>query len=241
MSLYTAIPTGVSAFAATNLDDIVILSLFFAQVNAMFRSRHIVTGQYLGFSALVIASLPSFFGSLILPQPWIGLLGTAPIVIGISRWLNQEDSDNLEAQTEKEESDRPWFTSFLSPQTYSVAAVTVANGSDNIAIYAPLFASSTWENLAVILGVFFSLVAVWCYAAYQLTRIPVMFDALTRYGNQLVPFVLIGLGFLILVNCHTLENPGLAVLTLVTSCFCLLTLNKNLWRTAEIASEGEKN
>ena len=121
MSLYTAIPTGLSAFAATNLDDIVILSLFFAQVNAMFRSRHIVTGQYLGFSALVIASLPSFFGRVILPEPWIGLLGIAPIMIGISRWLNQEDDDNPEAQTKKEESDRPWLTSFLSPQTYSVA------------------------------------------------------------------------------------------------------------------------
>jgi cadmium resistance protein CadD (predicted permease) len=86
MNLYTAIPTGLSAFVATNLDDIVILSLFFSQVNAMFRNRHIVTGQYLGFSALVMVSLPSFFGSLILPEPWIGLLGIAPIMIGISRW-----------------------------------------------------------------------------------------------------------------------------------------------------------
>ncbi|ARV57870.1 transporter [Nostocales cyanobacterium HT-58-2] len=240
MSLYTAIPTGLSAFAATNLDDIVILSLFFAQVNAIFRSRHIVTGQYLGFGALVIASLPSFFGSLILPQPWIGLLGIAPIMIGITRLLNQ-DSDDPEAETEPEESDRHWFSSFLSPQTYSVAAVTVANGSDNIAIYAPLFASCTWESLAVILGVFFSLVAVWCYAAYQLTRIPVMVNAITRYGNQLVPFVLMGLGVLILVNCHTLENPTLAVLTLVISCFYLLNVSKNLWRAPQIVSEIEKN
>ncbi|MBW4595344.1 MAG: cadmium resistance transporter [Brasilonema angustatum HA4187-MV1] len=241
MSLYTAIPTGLSAFAATNLDDIVILSLFFSQVNAIFRRRHIVTGQYLGFSVLVIASLPSFLGSLILPQSWIGLLGVAPIVIGITRWLNQEDSDNPEAQIEQEELDRPWFTSFLSPQSYSVAAVTIANGSDNIAIYAPLFASSTWESLAVILGVFFSLVGVWCYAAYQLTRIPVMVDALTRYGHQLIPFVLIGLGVLILVDCHTLENPSLAVLTFITGSFCLLTLNRNLWKTSEIVSEVEKN
>jgi cadmium resistance transport/sequestration family protein len=241
MNLYTAIPTGLSAFAATNLDDIVILSLFFSQVNAMFRSRHIITGQYLGFSALVMVSLPSFFGSLILPEPWIGLLGIAPIMIGISRWVNQEDNDNPEVQVEKQESDKSWLTSFLSPQTYSVAAVTVANGSDNIAIYAPLFASSTWESLAVILGVFFSLVAVWCYTAYQLTRIPMMVDILTRYGNQLVPFVLIGLGVLILVDCHTLENPALAVLTLVISFFSLLSVTKNVWKTPEVASEVEKN
>ena len=93
----------------------------------------------------------------------------------------------------------------------------------------------------MILGVFFSLVAVWCYAAYQLTRIPVMMDALTRYGNQLVPFVLIGLGVLILLDSHTLENPSLAVLTLVISFFCLLSLTKNLWKTPEIVSEVEKH
>ena len=61
--LVTAIPTGLTAFSATNIDDIVILTLFFSQVNAAFRRRHIVVGQYLGFGTLVLASLPGFFGS----------------------------------------------------------------------------------------------------------------------------------------------------------------------------------
>ena len=51
--LLTAISTGMTAFTATNLDDILILLLFFSQVNAVFRRRHIVFGQYLGFSVLV--------------------------------------------------------------------------------------------------------------------------------------------------------------------------------------------
>lgn len=34
------------------------------------------------------------------------------------------------------------LASVLNPQTYGVAAVTVANGDDNIGIYVPLFASS---------------------------------------------------------------------------------------------------
>jgi cadmium resistance protein CadD (predicted permease) len=54
--LITAISTGVTAFTATNLDDILILMLFFSQVDAVFRKRHIVAGQYLGFTALVLAS-----------------------------------------------------------------------------------------------------------------------------------------------------------------------------------------
>lgn len=223
-SLVNAISTGTAAFTATNLDDILILLLFFSQVNKVFRRRHIVTGQYLGFSALVLASLPGFFGSLILPRPWIGLLGVVPIAIGISRLL---ESDGEESEPEAAQPEKAWFASFLSPQTYGVAAVTFANGGDNIGIYVPLFASCSLENLLVILGTFFSLVGVWCYAAYQLIRLRAIANTLTRYGNRLVPFVLMGLGILILVDSHTLENRGLAVLAMIVSGLCLLVLNKN--------------
>lgn len=237
--LVTAIPTGLTAFTATNLDDIVILLLFFSQVNAVFRRRHIVTGQYLGFAALILASLPGFFGSLILPRPWIGMLGIIPIAIGVSRLLNPE-TDDSEVEEEPQLSESP-LTSLLSPQTYSVAAVTFANGGDNIGIYVPLFASTTWESLLVIIGVFFSLVGVWCYAAYQLTRLPAIAHTLTHYGNLMIPFVLIGLGVLILLDSHTLENRGLTLLTLVVSCLCLLTLGRNREREPEIEIEIEKN
>lgn len=75
----TAISTSISAFAATNLDDLVILMLFFAQGDRL-RRRDIVSSQYLGFGLLVLASLPGFFGSLILPRLWIGLLGIMPVI-----------------------------------------------------------------------------------------------------------------------------------------------------------------
>ncbi|GET36163.1 cadmium resistance transporter [Microseira wollei] len=91
----TAISTGVTAFGATNIDDIVILTLFFSQVNATFRRWHIVAGQYLGLGALILASLPGFFGGLIVPHPWIGLFGFVPIPIGINNLLNR-DSDESE-------------------------------------------------------------------------------------------------------------------------------------------------
>ena len=85
---------------------------------------------------------------------------------------------------------------------------------------------------------------VWCYTAYQLTRMRAIADTLTRYGNQLVPFVLMGLGVLILVDTHTLENRCLLVLTLVMSCLYLLALARNYGQLpVEICStsEVEKN
>lgn len=221
--LLTPLMAGFTAFTATNLDDIVILLLFFSQVNAIFQRRHIIAGQYLGFTALVLVSLPSFFGSMLLPRPWIGLLGIVPIAIGISRLLNPD----TEEETGKDEPHSiPLLSSVLSPQTYSVAAVTFANGGDNVGIYMPLFASSNWQSLLVILGVFFLMVGVWCYTADQLTKVPAIAETLTRYGNPLIPFVLIGLGSLILVDSHTLENRGLAVITLIICCLCFLMLGK---------------
>ena len=190
-------------------------------MNSTFRRWHIIVGQYLGLSALVIASLPGFFGSLIVPHLLIRLIGFMPIVIGLSRLLKPEDDSSSEVNSEIEQSENSTITSFLSPQIYNVAAVAFANGSDNIGIYVPLFASSTLESLLVILGVFFVLVVAWCYAAYQFTRLPAIAHILTRYSNTLVPFVLIGLGVFIVA-----ESGPLTLLIVVASYFFWMTLGK---------------
>ncbi len=215
--LITAISTGVTAFGATNIDDMLILTLFFSQVNATFRRWHIIIGQYLGFTGLIVASIPGFFGGLIIPQPWIGLFGLVPIVIGIRSLLKQEEDELEEVETEVKDSQHSLIAKFLNLQTYSVAAVTFANGTDNISIYFPLFASSNWESLLVILAVFFLLVGCLCYLAYKLTHNRAIADILTRYGNNLMPFVLMGLGAFIVFESGTLTLLNLVHSELWTS------------------------
>lgn len=205
-----AIIAGITSFVATNIDDIVILTIFFTQVNNTFRRRHIVLGQYLGFTALIIASLPGFFGGLIVPKAWIGILGLVPIAIGISQLINREKEEN-EVQVVSGEfnslkannSVMSTVASFLSPQTYKIAAITFANGGDNIGIYVPLFANSDLTSLLVILSVFFILIGVWCYIAYLLTRHSTTAHVLTHYGQIIAPFVLISLGIFILIESGT--------------------------------------
>ena len=235
--LLTTVSTGLTAFTATNMDDILILLLLFSQANAVFRSRQIVAGQYLGFGCLVLASLPGFFGGLLLPRPWIGLLGIIPIAIGVSRFLNPDEDNEPEVTLEEQPQD--WFSSVISPQTYSVAALTFANGGDNIGIYVPLFAHHSWGELTITLGTFFSLVGVWCYTAYRLTRLPAIAQTLTHYGNQLVPFVLMALGLLILIDSHTLENRGLMLLTLILCGFCLIAFHRP--ETSTATTDNEEN
>lgn len=209
-NLGTAFSEGIIAFAATNIDDLIILLLFFSQVDANFRRRHIFIGQYLGFATIIIASLPGFFGGLVVPREWIGLLGILPLAIGIKQLLNREP-EMAELQTvttnfQQSSHPNPLFSfllSILHPQTYKVAAVTLANGGDNIGIYIPLFAGHDLASLGVILSVFFFMVGVWCAIAYLLTRQASIANVLSRYGQAFVPFVLIGLGLFIMYERGT--------------------------------------
>lgn len=63
---------GISTAFATTFDDNLYLTAFFGKVNRSFRPKHIVLGEFLGFTTLVCASLPGFFGGLIIPSTWIG-------------------------------------------------------------------------------------------------------------------------------------------------------------------------
>ncbi|MCW5314896.1 transporter [Nostoc sp. KVJ3] len=208
--LGTVFSEGIIAFIATNIDDIIILLIFFSQVNGTFRRRHIILGQYLGFVAIIIASLPGFFGGLVIQREWIGLLGLLPIGIGIHHLVYREE-DTITVQTVSSDFNQPTSTnpvlsfilSVLHRQTYKVAAVTIANGGDNISIYIPLFAGHDLAGLGVILGIFFVMVGVWCAIAYSFSRQPTIADILSRYGQAAVPFVLIGLGILIMYERGT--------------------------------------
>jgi cadmium resistance transport/sequestration family protein len=191
--LITVVITAAVVFAATNMDDIIILTLFFSQTNENFRRWHVVAGQYLGFSALIAISLLGYLTGLIIPKEVIGLLGFLPIAIGIGHWRHRNDvQENLPAQGVSK-------SGVLSAVT-SVAAVTFANGGDNIGIYMPLFATSCQTELIIILIVFYILVGVWCMTGNFLTRQPSVGRVLTRYGHVIVPFVLIGLGIFILIK-----------------------------------------
>ena len=206
---------GISAAFATTFDDNLYLTAFFGKVNRTFRPKHIVLGEFLGFTALVFASLPGFFGGLIVPDAWIGLLGLLPIAIGISNLMSREEEGSVQTVSVLNSSDEPqhrnqslWAT-IRDRQTYRVSAVTIANGGNNIGIYVPLFASSNLHSLGVILCVCYLTIGVWCFLSYHMTRNPLMTPVLARYGRKIFPFVLIYLGLSILIKSGTYQLvPG---------------------------------
>ncbi|MGI0492522.1 cadmium resistance transporter [Alkalinema pantanalense CENA528] len=205
-----ALMTGVAAAFATTFDDNIYLTLFFSKVDRSFQPRHVVIGEYVGFTVLVGVSLVGFLGRLVIPEIWIGLLGLLPVMIGISQLatLSQQDQQTIQTvssqpQLRSEKSHRspaPLWKTLRDRQTYQVSAVTIANGGNNIGIYVPLFAGSTLPHLGIILSVCYATVGLWCFLSYHLTRQPKIAFAAARYARKIFPFILMWLGMRILID-----------------------------------------
>lgn len=198
---------GVTSFAATNLDDIIVLMLFFSRVNASFRPRQIVFGQYLGFTLILLASSIGLLFGLFISKEWIGLLGFVPLAIGVKQLLDPSEDEIQEVSIDltPAESRSRWrsFFSRIPPRTYHVAAVTVANGGDNIGIYVSLFASRPPIDVSIIVGIFYLMIGIWCALAYFLTTHPRIAKLLASYGHKIIPWVYIILGIYILFESQS--------------------------------------
>ena len=85
--MISAIITAFVSFASTNIDDIFVLMLFFSQVGKAIKKGHIIIGQYLGITTLLIISTMGAIGLNLIPHQYTGLLGIIPILLGIKEWL----------------------------------------------------------------------------------------------------------------------------------------------------------
>ena len=197
-NLFGILGIAVVLFASTNVDDIFVLLGFFA--DPKFRPRQVVIGQYLGIAALYAASVLASLISLVIPAAYIGLLGLAPIFLGLKKlWMLREGSGADDAPEDHEK------VSAGHGNIVAVAAVTIANGGDNISIYTPLFATRAIDEIAVIAIVFVLMAALWLGVAQFLVNHPTIGRPIRRYGHRAVPFVLVALGTLILYEAGTVR------------------------------------
>ncbi|MET8042465.1 cadmium resistance transporter [Micromonospora sp. NPDC005215] len=184
----------VALFAVTNIDDILILALFFARgAGRRDTTRNIVAGQYLGFAGILAVAVAAAFGATFLPDEAVPYLGLLPLALGIKTavqtWRPRTDNADDETSTGED-----------APGIAAVAAVTLANGGDNIGVYVPVFATAGVGGMSVYVIVFLLLVAVWVAAGRFFATRPIIAKALSRWGHILLPVVLIGIGLLILIE-----------------------------------------
>ncbi|OHX06713.1 cadmium transporter [Micromonospora sp. WMMB235] len=189
----TAAAGAAGVFAATNLDDIVVLTVLFvaARHNGRPRPWQIVAGQYAGIGALVAVAVVAAAGLLVVPDPWPGLLGLLPVALGVRALLTRRDDDEPPA---------------VVGSLLGVAGVTIANGADNIAVYVPVFRALDTVTGLIWLLVFAVLVAVWCAVAAALGGHPRVVALVGRAGHWLVPAIFIAIGATILLTSGVLPH-----------------------------------
>lgn len=192
MDLLTSLGLGMVLFASTDVDDLFVLIAFMA--DPRFRTRHVAAGQFLGILALLVASFAISLVSLVLDPAYVGLLGGLPILMGIKGLLDlrrgdDDDDDDIRA---------PERSNGAASQVLSVFSVTIANGGDNLSAYTPLFATqSVIHTLAVAIAMLV-MTGGWLAAAHWLVNHRTIGAPIRRYGERVVPFVLLALGVYIL-------------------------------------------
>ena len=191
----TTVLQAIGLFAATNIDDIIVLALFFARgARQSGTTARILAGQYLGFAGILGAAILVTIGAgAFLPPAVIPYFGLIPLGLGLwaawQAWRGDDDDDDDEAKVAGKK-----------VGVWTVAGVTFANGGDNIGVYTPVFLSV--EPLAVVAYciVFLALVAVLVALAKFVATRPPIAEVLERFEHILFPIVLIGLGIVILVS-----------------------------------------
>lgn len=193
--IVSSILQAIGLFIATNIDDIVILSLFFGRGQGQpGTTRRILAGQYLGFLGILGAAVAAAFGAqVLLPEAILPYFGLIPLGLGLwaawQAWRNRGQDDDDEAQIEGKR-----------VSVWIVAAVTFANGGDNIGVYVPVFVSVSWSAVLAYCIVFLLLVAALVFLAKWISSRKPIAEALERWEHILFPAVLIGLGIVILVG-----------------------------------------
>ncbi|CAG7602206.1 MULTISPECIES: cadmium resistance transporter [Micrococcales] len=193
--ILSSVLQAIGLFIATNIDDIIVLSLFFARgAGRRGTTARILVGQYLGFAGILGASVLVTLGAgAFLPPEVIPYFGLIPLGLGLwaawQAWRNRGADDDDEAKVEGKK-----------VGVWTVAGVTFANGGDNIGVYVPVFLSVGPAAVVAYCIVFLALVAALVgLGKFVATRRPIA-ELLERWEHILFPIVLIGLGIFILVS-----------------------------------------
>jgi cadmium resistance protein CadD (predicted permease) len=186
--------TAIVVFVATNVDDILLLAALFG---GALMARAVVAGQFVGIAVLTAVSVGAAYAATAVPAQWIRWLGLLPIGLGVwllvQLWRKRGQGDDDDDEVIKERA----FEARLHSQVLAVAAITIANGGDNLSVYIPLFARDV-SVLPLYIGVFTVLTGAWCWLGYALVKNPLGGAVMARWGHILLPFVLIAIGVHIL-------------------------------------------
>jgi cadmium resistance protein CadD (predicted permease) len=223
----------IAAYAATNIDNLFVLLAFLAEAGG--GRRRVIAGQYAGSLALIVGSILLAAMLRHLPTGYVGLLGLLPIGVGCSKAWERFGPGNPRQEEPKRtgaeppaspgaagawhpadppraaDAEQPVSAAARTTSTrrnsswWTVAGVAVANGSDNLAVYVPLYAGHSHAEGAFISLVFIVMIALWCAGAVWLVEHPLLGAPIRRYGTALLPLILVIIGVSVIAQNDTLR------------------------------------
>ena len=183
----------VAAYIGTNIDDIFLDTILFAQAQNKAQRRGLYLGQQIGVGFLALVSVLGAWGLKTVSPKQVGLLGFVPIVMGVKGLIDyfkgtDDDDDEITASG--------GGLSFM----VTMATLTISGGADNIGLYVPMFLGMNMAQTGVTLAVFCAMSVLWCTIARFIAAMPLLKQLMEKYNKILMPIILILLGIYVLIK-----------------------------------------
>ncbi|MBQ9083745.1 MAG: cadmium resistance transporter [Clostridia bacterium] len=188
--------SAIVSFAATNFDEIFILSAFFGRCDSHREERDISIGHLSGMVILTGLSILTALGWRLLPTQYIHLLGIFPIALAaweIFKYIRGRI--HPETVHKKVKSILPDVG--LAAQ---IMIMSLVHGLDNIGIYAAMFVRYNALEIAVTAVVFAVMTELWCMLSEKLVHFRTLHDFLHKHAFWLIPLIYLYLGLHVLMH-----------------------------------------
>ena len=173
----------VAAFASTNIDDILILTILLATARPEDKAR-VIAGQYIGVLALLAMSIALSQAASFILSGYSWILGFIPLILGVRYTMGREESEEMD----------------LSIGIIPTALLVISNGADNLGVYIPLLAGYDADDILTMTVVFIFMIALWCMAALMISGKDTIGQRIRRYERIIIPAVFIILGLAIIAE-----------------------------------------
>jgi cadmium resistance protein CadD (predicted permease) len=195
--IFAVVLTAALLFAATNIDDVVVLTVLSisSQASGQPRRWQIWAGQYAGFAVLIAVSLAAAAGLTLVPLHWLWVLGLLPLGLGLGKLAIAIRAHRAGYQAS------PAAAAGLA----GVIGLTIVNGGDNLSAYIPVFRTSSAATTVVIIAVFLAGIGLYCLAGIRFAGHRAVIQATQRWGQWIVPVVFILIGFYIFYKTGALS------------------------------------
>ncbi|MDQ0222312.1 CadD family cadmium resistance transporter [Streptococcus moroccensis] len=198
--MFQTLVTSFFLYAATAVDLLIILMIFFAKAKSKREISHIYLGQYLGSGILILASLFFAFVLQYVPEErFLGFLGVIPIFLGLKiLFLGEGNGEEMAEESLEKQG--------LSKLIPTIAFITIVScGADNIGLFVPYFLTLTTAELVLTLIVFAVAIFVLVKLAQSLVSLPGIGERIEKHSRWIIALVYILLGIGILVETEALS------------------------------------